>query len=169
VSLGSLVAEQVVQVVLRVNLPLGEIGRETGLVLSVAGASGGAEASESVPISWAYADSKTNDMQERDAEVDRAVARVFAARARQEATSMNRAGDFGGAAAALASVAKRIRSYAGRDTEMRSLIASLENDASTLSAPMPAAALKEMHFRSYNVARMRDFEGKALRRQDFQK
>ena len=172
VSLGSMVAEQVVQVVLRVNLPLGEIGRETGVVLSVAGASGSmsggsvgsAEPSESVAISWQYADSKTNDLQERDAEVDRAVARVFASRARQEATALNRAGDFGRAAAALASVAKRIRSYAGRDAEMRSLIASLEQDSQQLAAPMPAASLKEMHFRSYRMAKSRDEMGRAMRR-----
>ena len=172
VSLGSLVAEQVVQVVLRVNLPLGEFGRETGIVLSVAGASsaaagsgpGSAEASESVAISWEYADSKTNDAQERDTEVDRAVARVFAARARQEATSLNRAGDFGRAAAALASVAKRIRSYAGRDSEMRTLIASLEQDSEQLATPMAPAALKEMHFRSYQSAKTRDAMGRAMRR-----
>ncbi|HUR15687.1 MAG TPA: VWA domain-containing protein [Candidatus Limnocylindrales bacterium] len=168
VSLGSMVAEQVVQVVLRVNLPLGESSRETGIVLSVAGASavaaGSAEPSESVAISWEYADSKTNDAQERDAEVDRAVARVFASRARQEATSLNHAGDYGRAAAALTSVAKRIRSYAGRDTEMRNLIASLDADAQQLAAPMPPAALKEMHFRSYRSAKTRDEMGRAMRR-----
>jgi Ca-activated chloride channel family protein len=166
VSLGSLVAEHVVQVVLRVNLPLGGLESETGVVLSVAGATGSAEPSESVSISWAYADSKTNDMQERNAEVDRAVARVFAARARQEATSLNRAGDFGGASRALSSVAKRIRSYAGRDADMQALVAALEGDAEQLSAPVAPATLKEMHFRSYTAARMRDFEGKAMRRRD---
>ncbi|HUR16155.1 MAG TPA: hypothetical protein VMZ33_02610, partial [Candidatus Limnocylindrales bacterium] len=62
------------------------------------------------------------------------------------------------------SVAKRIRSYAGRDTEMRNLIASLDADAQQLAAPMPAAALKEMHFRSYRSAKTRDEMGRAMRR-----
>src|SRR5262245_20001924 len=34
INLGSMVAEQVVQIVLRLNFPLGEIGRETGAVVS---------------------------------------------------------------------------------------------------------------------------------------
>ena len=163
VTLGSMVAEQVVQVVLRLYLPLGELGRETGAVLAL-GDSDGLSDSATQALSWEYADSRTNDLQERDAEVDRAVARVFAARARQDATRLNRGGDFPAAQAALAAVAKRIRSYAGRDPEMRALVAELELDASNLSAPMPAAALKEMHFRSYASAKMRMPDGKAFRR-----
>ncbi len=163
ISLGAMVAEQVVQVVLRVNLPLGEIGRETGAVLAL-GDSDGLSDDATQTLSWEYADSKTNDLQERDAEVDRAVARVFAARARQDATRLNRAGDFPAAQAALGAVAKRIRSYAGRDPEMRALVAELEQDASNLAAPMPAAALKEMHFRSYATVKMRMADGKAFRR-----
>ena len=44
-------------------------------------------------LSWAYADNAANDHQERDRVVDRAVARIFAARARQEAVGRNRHGD----------------------------------------------------------------------------
>ena len=163
VSLGSLVAEQVVQVVLRLNFPLGEIGRETGAVLSLSAREGAADET-SHAISWAYADSKTNDLQERDAEVDRAVARVFAARARQEATALNRTGNYPAAMAALMSVAKRIRSYAGRDDEMRQIVAELERDSTELSAPMPAMRLKEVHFQSYASAKFRNINGSALRR-----
>ena len=118
----------------------------------------------SVSLDWEYADGKTNDLQERNAEVDRAVARVFAARARQEATALNRVGNFPGAQAALHGVAKRIRSYAGRDTEMRALVDELEDDAQNMSVAMPAASLKEMHFRSYASAKMRNMDGTALRR-----
>jgi Ca-activated chloride channel family protein len=157
VSLGSLVAEQVVQVVLRLNFPLGEIGRESGAVLAV-----GDDASAS--ISWTYADSKTNDTQERDAEVDRAVASLFASRARQEATALNRAGNFPAAQAALAGVAKRIREYAGRDAVMRALIADLERDGMELAAPMLELDRKEMHFRAYASAKMRNIDGTAVRR-----
>ena len=157
VSLGSLVAEQVVQVVLRLNFPLGEVGRETGAVLAVGD-------DESASISWTYADSKTNDGQERDAEVDRAVAGVFASRARQEATALNRAGNFPAAQAALAGVAKRIRSYAGRDSVMRGILHELEAEAAQVAAPMPAMALKEMHFRAYASAKMRNMDGTAFRR-----
>ena len=163
VSLGSLVAEQVVQVVLRLNFPLGEVGRETGAVLSLTARDDVADDS-SVSISWTYADSRTNDVQERDAEVDRAVASIFASRARQEATALNRAGNFPAAQAALASVAKRIRSYAGRDAAMRALIAELERDSFELAAPMAAAAAKQMHFRAYASAKTRNFDGTAFRK-----
>ncbi len=140
VSLGALVAEQVVQVVLRLNFPFGEIGRETGAVLSLsAGGDREVVAGANVSLSWAYADPKTNDLQPRDVEVDRAVARIFAARARQEATGLNRAGNFGAAQATLLSVAKRIRTYAGHDPEMQSVVAELERDATEAAAPMPAA------------------------------
>ena len=43
-------------------------------------------------LGWEYADNKLNDLQDRDRDVDRAVARIFAARARQEAIGRNRAG-----------------------------------------------------------------------------
>jgi Ca-activated chloride channel family protein len=164
VSLGSLVAEQVVQVVLRLNFPYGEIGRETGAVLSVADRDGVATAGVgSIALSWEYADSKTNDLQARDVDVDRAVAAVFAARARQDASGLNRRGDYEAARTALRSVAKRIRSYAGRDAEMRQAIADLERQAATVAAPMPAAALKAMHFAGYAAARGRSPDGKALK------
>ena len=116
------------------------------------------------PISWTYADSKTNDMQDRDAEVDRAVAKVFAARARQEATALNRAGDYPAAQAALAAVAKRIKGYASRDKEMRRLVQELEQEASVVAMPMAAHALKEMHFRGYASAKTRNLDGTAFRR-----
>ncbi len=168
VSLGSLVAEQVVQVVLRLNFPFGQIGRETGAVLSmsVGGDREGAAADASVSLSWEYAEGKINDLQPRDVDVDRAVARIFAARARQEATGLNRVGQFPAAQAALLSVAKRIRSYAGGDAEMRYVVAELERDASQVAAPMAAESLKTMHFRAYASARMRSVEGKAMRLSD---
>ena len=158
VSLGDLVAEQVVQVVLRLNFPFGEIGRETGAVLSVG------DESPAVTLEWEYADGKTNDLQPRDLDVDRAVAGIFASRARQEATALNRRGDFGAASATLASVAKRIRSYAGQDPQMRALVAELESVALRVAEPMPEYSRKEMFFASYASAKRRTVDGKAMRR-----
>ena len=164
VSLGSLVAEQAVQVVLQLNFPYGEVGRETGAVLSVADRDGQATADVgSVALSWTYADSKTNDLQVRDVEVDRAVAAVFAARARQEASGLNCRGDYEAARTALTSVAKRIRSYAGRDAEMRKTIDDLDTFARRVAAPMPEKSLKEMHFGAYARIRSRAPDGKALK------
>lgn len=163
VSLGALVAEQVVQVVLRLDFPLGEVGRETGAVLSLSARDEAADGS-SASVSWSYAESRMNDTQERDAEVDRAVASIFASRARQEATALNRAGNFPAAQAALAGVAKRIRTYAGRDAAMRALIAELERDSQELAAPMAPAAAKQMHFAAYASLKTRNFDGTARRK-----
>jgi Ca-activated chloride channel family protein len=158
VFLGSLVAEQVVQVVLRLNFPLGELGRETGAVVSLSLD----DATQS--LTWEYADDATNDRQERDAEVDRAVASVFASRARQEASQLNQLGNFPAAQAALAAVAKRIRSYAGRDSIMRDLVAALERESNDVAMPMAPAARKQMYFASYASAKTRNLDGTALRR-----
>ena len=163
ISLGSMVAEQVVQVVLRLNFPLGGLGRETGAVVAVsAGGESVDDASQS--LTWEYAGGKANDVQERDAEVDRAVAQVFASRARQEASQLNCAGNFPAAQAALANVAKRIRSYAGRDSLMRGLVAQLDVEAEQLATPMAPAAAREMYFQSYASAKSRKLDGTALRR-----
>lgn len=167
IGLGDLVAGQVLDVVLRVTFPYGEMGREMGLIVGLgdrdgafAGAAGGpAEAR----LTWLYADGAANDREPRDVEVDRAVATQFAARARQEAVRLNRLGDFAAARHVLVATAKRIRGYAGRDPVLRGLIAELEGEVDTFTAPMSAMSLKEAHFASGNMARMRDAEGRSLR------
>jgi Ca-activated chloride channel family protein len=166
VQLGDLVAEQAVEVVLRLSFPYGELGRETGVRLAIDYATGafGAARSDEVRLTWLYADHATNDAQARDVEVDRAVARQFAARARQEAVRANKAGDFEAAKRVLEGTARRIRKYAARDATMRSLIAELESETHRFAMPMAAPLLKEAHFSSANLARSRDVMGRALRR-----
>ena len=165
VLLGALVAEQVVQVVLRLNFPLGEIGRMTGAVLSVS--ANGADVDDgSASLTWDYADDFVNDKQERDTEVDRAVGLVFASRARQEASQLNRLGNFPAAQAALAAVAKRVRSYAGRDAALRELVGRLEEESQLLAAPMAPADRKQMYFASHASLKSRDMFGKATKTRD---
>ncbi|MDL2335257.1 MAG: hypothetical protein QFC55_04425, partial [Chloroflexota bacterium] len=165
VLVGSLVAQQEVQIVLRLNFPLGEIGRMTGAVLSVA--ANGADADDaSASLTWDYADDFANDKQERDTEVDRAVGLVFASRARLEASQLNRLGNFPAAQAALAAVAKRIRSYAGRDAALRELVVLLEEESHRVAAPMAPADRKQMYFASHASLRSRDMLGKATKARD---
>ncbi len=166
VTLGDLVSEQGVDVVLRLTFPTSDLGRETGLIaklvdredaFAVAGI-------DDARLTWTYADHAANDAQPRDQEVDRAVARQFAARARQEAVKANRYGDFAGAQWALMATAKAIRKYAGRDPELRGIVAQLESEAQHFSAPMAPAMLKEAHFAASNMARTRDISGRAIKR-----
>ena len=93
VALGDLGSEQVVEVVLRLSFPYGDLGRETGAIVALADRDGvfgpgGTAPTEPVRLTWTYADDRANDAQPRDREVDRAVARLFAARARQEAVRL---------------------------------------------------------------------------------
>jgi Ca-activated chloride channel family protein len=166
VTLGDLVSDQGVDVVLRLTFPVGDLGRETGLIVNltdrdrVFAAAGVGDAR----LTWTYADHPANDAQPRDPEVDRAVARQFAARARQHAVKANRQRDFGEAEWWLTATAKRIRQYAGRDAELRDLVAQLEAEAQHFNAPMAAYSLKEAHFNASTMARSRTVTGRAMRR-----
>jgi Ca-activated chloride channel family protein len=156
VSVGDLVADQVVEVVLRLTFPYGDLGRETRVMFGFDG--------PSERLVWTYADDGTNDAQPRDREVDRAVARQFAARARQEAVQKNRGGDYIHARWALDATAARIRKYTNGDPELRAIADDLEREAQVFAAPMAEPSLKEAHFAGANMARSRDAMGRSLRR-----
>ena len=124
----------------------------------------------SVDLGWEYADNRVNDLQERDRDVDRAVARIFAARARQEAIGRNRAGDYRGAREALSGVARRIRDYAGRDAQLREIVAELDRETDLMAAPMAeltaeAGVLRQRERRPDAHVRRRGDEGAGRRRE----
>ncbi|HSL34193.1 MAG TPA: VWA domain-containing protein [Candidatus Limnocylindrales bacterium] len=168
VSLGDLVAEQVLDIVLRITFPYGEIGRETGVIIGLTDrdgvfAAGGRAGASDARLAWTYADDAANDGQPRDADVDTAVATQFAARARQEAVALNRAGDYVAARQVLDATGRRIRAYAGHNATLRKMVTELQDEGETFAAPMPAMALKEAHFASANLARTRDAMGRSRR------
>ena len=160
VELGDLVSDQQLRLVLKVNFPFGQDGHAIGLRVELVDREG-VLAGAAQPVGWEYADGRTNDHQVRDREVDREVARLFAARVRKEAALLNRQHDYRAAQQAVHGVARRIRGYAAGDPELDALVRDLEGEQVELSMPMPAAALKDMHFRSSYAQRGRDEEGKA--------
>lgn len=166
VAVGDLVANQVLEVVVRLTFPYGDVGRETGFIVAVDDRDGvfRAAGSNEARLTWAYADNASNDAQPRDVEVDRAVARQFAARSRQEALVRNQAGDYDGARRLLKRTESRIRSYAGRDAELRAIVSELDAEAPAYLRVMAAPEHKQRHFASANVARSRDAAGKAIKR-----
>jgi Ca-activated chloride channel family protein len=166
ISLGDLTSEERVEVVLRLNFPYGEAGRTTGALFALSDRDGVVRGEEK--LSWAYADNAANDHQERDRIVDRAVARIFAARARQEAVGRNRSGDYDGARHAVEATARRIRGYAGRDTELRAILADLEGQVQELAAPMMEMDRKLMYATSSYQLRSREPDGKAMKDPDRQ-
>ncbi|MFL5682638.1 MAG: vWA domain-containing protein [Chloroflexota bacterium] len=167
VSLGDLVSEQVVEVVLRLSFPYGQIGQETGMIVAVTDRDAvfaGATGHDPVRVTWAYATDRENDVQQRDRDVDRAVAGLFAARARQEAVRLNRAGDFEGAQRVLAATRARIEAYAGNDPEIRAVLRTLDEEQVVYAAPMAEAVRKQAFYSSANALRSRDFQGRSVRR-----
>jgi len=164
VVLGDLSSDERVEVVLRLNFPYGEIGRTTGALFSLADRDGVMRGE--AKLSWAYADNVANDHQERDRVVDRAVARIFAARARQEAVGRNRHGDFDGARHLVEATARRIRGYAGRDADLRAILADLEGAVQELAVPMMEMERKQMYARSSYAMRSRMADGRARKGPD---
>ncbi len=155
VTIGDLVANQAVEVVLRLTFPYGDLGRDARVMVGLG--------DEMERLTWTYADHPTNDAQPRDRDVDRAVARQFAARARQEAVQHNRRRDFTAAESLLKGTAKRIRGYAKADPMLRELVAELEEETQSFAAPMAEVSLKKAYFASSNLARSRDVQGRSLR------
>ena len=115
-------------------------------------------------VEFTYASHSANDEQPRDAKVDREVARVFAGRARAEATEANRRGDFDRAYRVLDGTARRITEYAGTDVELNELATTLREEVPQYTEQtMAPMAMKAAFFVAESSVRGRDFEGKARR------
>jgi hypothetical protein len=142
--LGDVVAEQRLEVVLRVKFPYGPVGDAVGLLIAVGDREGVLNLAGAAPVGvgWEYADDRTNDAQPRDRSVDHAVARLFAARARQEAVAFNRAGQYAAAGGALQGVARKIAAYAGSDPALQNIVASLKVEEGQWAAPAPEMTRK---------------------------
>jgi hypothetical protein len=165
ILLGDVVADQRLEVVLRIKFGYGEIGREIGILVGAGDREGALLSAGATPVGvgWEYADDRTNDKQERDRSVDRVVAGLFAARARQGAVALNKLGDFQEAIREVREVASKIAGYAGSDPELRAMVAELRAEESRWAAPMPAMALKEAYAASNYSMRSRRPDGRASR------
>ena len=165
VLVGDLVAEQRLEVVLRVRFGYGTIGTEIGVLVGASDREGVLNLAGVAPVGvgWEYADDRTNDGQARDRSVDRAVARLFAARVRQDAVRLNRAGDYAAAVRGLKEVAGRIAAYAGSDAELQGLVDALRADEHRWAAPAPEAARKVAFAAASYSLRSRGQQGGANR------
>ena len=161
VTLGDLTSDERVEVVLRLNFPYGDLGRTTGAAFTLSDRDGVVRGE--AKLGWAYADNAANDHQERDHVVDRAVARIFAAHARQEAVGRNRHGDFDGARRVVEATARRIRGYAGRDPELRKIVDELEGQQQEFAAPMMEMNRKHMYAQSSYQLHSRMADGAAMK------
>jgi Ca-activated chloride channel family protein len=165
VLLGDLVAEQRLEVVLRVKFGYGPIGQEVGVLVGATDREGvlAAAGAQPVGVGWEFADDRTNDLQPRERAVDHAVAKLFVARARQGAVRLNRGGQFREAMHEVHAVAERIAGYAGEDPVLRDLVAKLRDEERQWSAPMPEMARKVAHAAASYALRSRAPSGGANR------
>jgi Ca-activated chloride channel homolog len=160
ITLGDLVSGQQVEVPLRLSFPLGQPGMTTPAVFGLTDRDGVLDGATG-RLAWTYADDAANDTQPRDRDVDRVVARVFAARARREAVRLNRLGDYHAARQVLEGTARRIRSYAGHDPELRAIVDELMGELGLFQQAMPERARKESFARSSYEMQSRSVEGRA--------
>jgi Ca-activated chloride channel family protein len=162
-ELGDLTSGQALGAVVRVRFPRGEHGTATGVRVSVASADPFAREAEQTLL-WQYASHAGNDTQPRDRVVDREVARLYAARARAEATEFNRRGDYERARHVIEATARRIQSYTFGDHELQQLRRDLLDELQDFtSGPMSAMAMKSALFVAESVAKGRGRDGRARR------
>ncbi|HET8587018.1 MAG TPA: hypothetical protein VFM74_03995 [Candidatus Limnocylindria bacterium] len=147
---------------LRVRFPDLPEGAHTTAFFTIADRDGVLKA-DGCTLSWTHASHAADDAQPRDREVDRAVARLFAARARMEAVRLNRLGEFTDALGGLRCVARRIDDYAGSDTQLREIVAELRADEKDFGRQMPELDRKRRHFALMTDARSRATSGQARR------
>jgi Ca-activated chloride channel family protein len=163
IELGDLVSGQELEVVVKIRFDVGSTGAEAAVaarLADVAGALGtGVQRCE-----WGYASHDENDAQRRDVVVDRAVATLYAARARAEATEANRDGDYRRARRVLERTAERIGQYAHGDPELESIARALRADVGRYADEvMTAMQLKASFYVAESLAKGRGPDGKARR------
>ncbi|NQW55285.1 MAG: VWA domain-containing protein [Chloroflexi bacterium] len=164
VALGDLAESQEREVVLRVRLPLGSEGEQIGLTAELSGRDEAGEVLMEQAYAWTYAGSAENDAQPRNRVVDRVVAQLFAAEARERAIALNRDGDYERAQAVMVKVARRIATYAGDDRKLAKLVTDLLSEAEQWSRPAHERLRKESYHYSQNMMQSRMEDGSARKR-----
>lgn len=162
IELGDLVSGQQVEVPLRLSFGFGEVGDLLPGLVSLSDHDGVLDGS-AARLSWEYADDRANDAQPRERAVDRTVAAIFAARARQRAVELNRRGDYVAASGELKATARKIRGYAGHDPELRAIIDGLLQEAEMFGQVMFERERKMRYATSAYEMRSRDVMGQAKR------
>lgn len=160
--LGDLVSGQQLDVVVALKFPAGHAGDTIAARFALSDRDGALSAPPQA-LGWSYAAARALQGQPRDVIVDRAVARLYAARARDEALELNRQGKFREARARLEKTAQRILGYAGDDGELKKVAEELRAEAADYAKLMDPMARKQRYFASYSIQKDRLPDGKARR------
>lgn len=165
VELGDLVSGQEIRAVVRVQFAPGRVAEQATVRVAMMADAEAMEREDGF-VTWTYATHAENDHQPRDREVDREVATLYAARAREQATEANRRGDFDGARRVLELTADRIQSYAAGDPALVQLAWDLRNHVAEFGHTLMSPVQLKRHVQESNaMQRHRDALGKARRHQ----
>jgi hypothetical protein len=167
IRIGDLVSRQAVSLVVQLKFPAGAIGTTSRVVFTLID-DGSVLPSTEADCIWNYAADADNDRQPRNIIVDREVATLHAAVAREEALALNRIGRFDEAQRRLEITVERIRAAAESDPVMDEIVDELSERHGVYGATLSGAAMKSERYASYHMVRMRTAEGKARRGPDSQ-
>ena len=158
VRLGDLCAREEKALVAKIVAPPGAAGGEVAVraVATYREAERGRGRELAFPaLALRHARDGEVDAQPRDAAVQKATGLLYAARAKQGAARLNRAGRYDQARRILERTAERIASYAGADPELLAAVRELRQDAPQFAAAMAAPMLKEATYGAYRATRGR--------------
>ena len=162
IMLGDLESAQMLDIVLRLGFPYGALGGTVRATVRLRDRDG---LLPSMPekLVFEFASDEVNDTQPRDREIDRLVASLEAAKAREAAIQYNRLGEYDQAERRLAGVARKILAYAGNDPELLAIAGELQREAGQFSREVREMDRKKLYFSASNVASMRGPQGQAIR------
>jgi Ca-activated chloride channel family protein len=160
IELGDLVSEQQLAIVVKVTFPAGEIGRATGVGVTLTGRGITGVAADS---KWTYASDADDEAQERDREVEREAARLYAALARAAAVEANRVGDFTLARQHVMEAAAKISAFGGNDPVATGIGHELEARVGEFTRSLDSDALKAHFFSAHLGASSRNAAGAAIK------
>lgn len=159
--IGDLVAGQDVEIVLSVEFPAAQaLGAQTTVFFTVADRDGILKA-DGCSLDFESAAAAACKAEKPNTDVERAVAKLQVAQARQEAVQLHRSGDFKKASQTM--LFRRTSVARFDDPEMQSLGLALHEESMQFLAPMSELDRKSIHYRGSNLARSRDAAGKARR------
>ena len=162
IDVGTLVSQQVLDVVLKVDFPRGVEGAEQ-LLAGTLHDRDGVLAGTAAKAGFAHASHARNDAQRRDLAVDREVAALYAARARAQALDLNAEGSYEEAQAVLQATARRVAAYATGDAVLQGIVGELESVDESYGCPMSPDVRKTQHMEWRSAMQGRDLSGKAKR------
>jgi Ca-activated chloride channel family protein len=160
--LGDLVAGQAVELVLTVAFPPAMTTNSQTTVFFTVRDRDAVLKADGCSVDYQAADDAACAAETPDPAVERAVATLKAAQARQMAVASNRMGDFGAATTALGGAVASMSRFA--DPRSAALVQELLAERAMLSVPATEEVRKAVHYRGSTLARSRDASGFAKRR-----